>query len=196
MKTRTRLAALLLAGLALSVGPPRVSAQPGGGIEIPEPDLDVFVAANGGVRVSNVGDVGAKVPAFKLRLTCKNVKSTRGGSNPPPPCGMPFASGPFEKTIGNLNPGTPNPSDPCGQAAPMQTTHYPGSLVLCLPIATWEGGDYTITAKVNTPSAFYEKSTANNTATTVVHVASKRPTAPLIQKPPVTPRTEKKRERS
>lgn len=196
MTTRTRLAALLLASLALCVGPPLVSAQPGGGIEIPTPDLDVSVAANGGVLVRNVGDLGVKVPEFKLRLTCKNVKSTRAGANPPPPCGKPFGSGPYERTFAYLTPGPPNPSDPCGQAAPMQATHYPGSVVLCLPITTWEGGDYTITAKVNTPSAFPEKSTANNTATTVVHVASKRPTAPLIQKPLVTPRTEKKRERS
>lgn len=40
MRTRTRLAALLLAGLALCVGPPLVSAQPGGGVEIPAPDRE------------------------------------------------------------------------------------------------------------------------------------------------------------
>jgi hypothetical protein len=199
MKTRSHVSAFVLVGWAVCAPASLLRGQPGGGIDLPTPDLQVSVGTGGAVLIQNVGDGTAKITAFKLQLTCKNAKASTPTlttvdepAPAPPSCGAPLAAGSWTKTIVNWTQGKSAPTNPCGQGTPGVGMHGPGWFVQCLPISQWPAGDYKITAKVNSEKAFFEKSMANNTSTEVVHVKAKRPvglrTAP---KAGITPRTEK-----
>jgi hypothetical protein len=199
MKTRSHVPAFVLAGWAACVTASQLQGQPGGGIDLPTPDLQVFVGTGGAVLIQNVGDGTATVPAFKLQLTCKNAKAstptlTKVDEPPPalPACGTPFTAGSWVKTVVNWTPGKSAPIDPCGQGSEFKGLHGNGWFVQCLPVAKWPAGDYTMTAKVNGDKAFFEESMENNTSTATVDVKAKRPvglrTAPKVG---ITPRTEK-----